>query len=187
MQASQNWRWVFNPESQQLSIELGDGLVHTCPYKTSKLISMHAMNAAFNLEDAVAFQEMFDVLSSYDHWAPAQILQVSLNHVIFKRFGRPQMPQSWHFQQQTQAPEYPLQKGALVELNSGLTSATFVILNLEGEFAECMLLDKRMELSEIKSLAEFEVVKVLTNRLQASRLLQSASPKNADGSLRQRA
>lgn len=187
MQASQNWRWVFNPESQQLSIELGDGLVHSCPYKASKLIAMHAMNAAFNLEDAVEFQEMFDVLSGYDRWAPTQIAQVALNHTIFRRFGRPQMPQSWHFQQQTQAPDYHLQKGALVELNSGLTSSTFVILGIEGEFAECMLLDKRMELSEIKSLSEFDVVKVLTNRLQASRLIQSENPKNSDGSLRQRA
>ncbi len=187
MQASQNWRWVFNPEAQQLSIELGDGLVHSCPYKTSKLISMHAMNAAFTLEDAVEFQEIFDVLSNYDRWSPMQIAQIALNHTIIRRFGRPQMPQSWHFQQQTQTPGYPLQKGVLVELNSGMASATFVILSMEGEFAECMLLDKHMELSEIKSLSEFDVVKVLTNRLQSSRIIQPEREQNSGGSVRQRA
>lgn len=187
MQASQNWRWVFNPETQQLSIELGDGLVHACPYKTSKLISMHAMNAAFTLEDAVEFQEVFDVLSGYERWSPMQIVQIALNHTIIRRFGRPQMPQSWHFQQQTQAPDYHLQKGVLVELNSGMASATFVILGVDGEFAECMLLDKQMELSEIKSLSEFDVVKVLINRLQASRIIQPENKPISGDSLRQRA
>src|SRR5690606_7039511 len=79
------------------------------------------------------------------------------------RFGRPQMPQSWHFQQSDEL--LPSDK-RLCELNSGFDSGVFYILNADEQFANCMLLSSELVISDIKRLKAFETVKVLLNRLQ---------------------
>lgn len=172
MHASQHWRWIFDPETQQLSVELDHGLVHKCPYKPSRLIPMNPLHAAFTMEDAECFQEFYDVLSAYELWDPMLLTQAALNRTILERFGRPQMPQSWYFQSATEAPNYQLDVGALVELNSGLENALFAIIAIDDEFAECMLLVSSMTLSEVKQIQQFDSVKVLRNRLQPSHYLQ---------------
>lgn len=174
MQASSAWRWVYNPEQQQLSIELGDGLSHLCPYKASRLAPLYAMNAAFTLEDAQAFQTVYDGLHAFDRWSPMVIMQAALNHAILQRFGRPQMPQSWHFQQSEQQTLTAFEVGTPICLNSGFANAEFVLVTADDEFAECMLLESSMALSEIKQIRQFDVIKVLHNRLQEHPLLSSS-------------
>ncbi|RUO41077.1 cell division protein [Pseudidiomarina aestuarii] len=174
MQASSAWRWVYNPEQQQLSIELGDGLSHPCPYKTSRLAPLYAMNAAFTLEDAQAFQTIYDALHALDRWSPMLIMQAALNNAILQRFGRPQMPQSWHFQQAEDTVFDQFEAGVPVCLNSGFANAEFVLLAADDEFAECMLLDESMALSEIKEIRQFDVIKVLHNRMQEHPLMRSS-------------
>lgn len=117
-------------------------------------------------------KEFYDVLSAYELWDPMLLTQAALNRTILERFGRPQMPQSWYFQSATEAPNYQLDVGALVELNSGLENALFAIIAIDDEFAECMLLVSSMTLSEVKQIQQFDSVKVLRNRLQPSHYLQ---------------
>lgn len=172
MHASQHWRWVYDPEAKQLLVELDHGLVHKCPYKASRLTPLNPMHAAFSMEDAACFQEFYDVLSTYELWDPMLLTQAALNRTILEHFGRPQMPQSWYFQSCSETPNYPLDVGALVELNSGIETGVFVIMNIDDEFAECMLLSSSITLSEVKVMQQFDSVKVLINRLQASHYLQ---------------
>ncbi|WP_157981078.1 cell division protein ZapC domain-containing protein [Pseudidiomarina insulisalsae] len=172
MHASQHWRWVYDPETQQLTVELDHGLVHKCPYKASRLIPMNPIHAAFTTEDASCFQEFYDALSAYELWDPMLLTQAAINRTILERFGRPQMPQSWYFQNCSEVPNYPLEVGALVELNSGIETAIFVLTAIDEEFAECMLLGSSMTLSEVKVMQQFDSVKVLLNRLQPSHYLQ---------------
>jgi cell division protein ZapC len=133
---------------------------------------MNPLHAAFTMEDAACFQEFYDTLSAYDLWDPMLLTQAALNRTILEHFGRPQMPQSWYFQSCTEAPNYALEVGALVELNSGIETAVFTIINIDDEFAECMLLGSSMTLSEVKEMQQFDSVKVLLNRLQPSHYLQ---------------
>lgn len=175
MQASSAWRWVYNPEQEQLSIELGDGLSHTCPYKASRLAPLYAMNASFTLEDAQAFQSIYDGLHALERWSPTVIMQAALNQAIWQRFGRPQMPQSWHFQQCDEESVSPIEPGVPICLNSGFANAEFVVVQADEEFAECMLLEASMALSEIKQIRQFDIIKVLHNRLQVHPVLQSTT------------
>lgn len=176
MQASQNWRWVVDPRDSQLRIVLDDQREHICPYKTSRLVPIGPLNASFTVADAEAFEQFSEALGSCQVFAPEIILAASLNFLIISHFGRPQMPQSWYFQQQSQALTEAVQNGALVELNSGLASATFAIVSQADDVTECMLLDEQMALSEIKTLRQFDVIKVLNNRLQPSSLTRGNQP-----------
>jgi cell division protein ZapC len=176
VQASQNWRWVFDPRDPQLRIVLDNQHEHVCPYKTSRLVPIGPLNTSFSVADAEAFEQFSEALQYTQTLSSALILSASLNYLIINHFGRPQMPQSWYFQLQNQPLSYPTQLGSLVELNSGLASATFAIVSQRDDVSECMLLDHEMLVSEIKTLRQFDVIKVVNSRLQpASAMLVDTS------------
>lgn len=174
--ASQNWRWLLDPRDHQLKILLDNQHEHLCPYKSSRLVPLGPLNASFSVTDAEAYEAFSSALASHQILPPELIVQASLNYLIIMQFGRPQMPQSWYFQQQTSAPQYDLSVGTLIELNSGIATATFALVNSHDGVSECMLLDLQMPLSEIKTLRQFDVIKVLNNRLQPATALAEQSP-----------
>lgn len=171
MHASQNWRWVFDPRDSQLRILLDNQQEHLCPYKNSRLVPIGPLNTSFSVADAEAFEQFSEALQSSHTFADEVILAASLNYLIMTHFGRPQMPQSWYFQQQNQPLRYIAEVGSLIGLNSGLDSATFAIVSQYDDVSECMLLDQKMSLSEIKTLQQFDVIKVLNNRLQPAAVI----------------
>lgn len=166
MQATKEWRWVYEPE-QQLKVILNNELEHIAPFKAARLVPLHPINEAFSTEDALNFQNLYEGLERYEEVPPLLRFQASLNHVIFQRFGRPQMPQSWYFQCAEQPLAEVPEVGQLVNLNSGLAEALCVICATTTDFIECMVLSDSFPLSEIKELAQFEVIKVMPNRLQS--------------------
>ncbi|RUO61192.1 cell division protein ZapC [Pseudidiomarina marina] len=166
MHATSQWRWVYDPDQQQLQIELEQGLIHIAPYKASRLVPLHAMNAAFSMEDAATFQSFYDALEASQRLSPNVMFEAALNHTIYQRYGRPQMPQSWYFQTAEVALDHEPEVGLLVRLNSGLADVLCAVCSIEGEFVECMVLAELFPLSDIKSLRQFDVIKVMPNRLQ---------------------
>lgn len=181
MHAIAQWHWVYDPDQQQLQIELEQGIVHTAPYKSSRLVPLHAMRAAFSTEDAEQFQSFYDALESSGIVAAQTALEASLNHLIFSRYGRPQMPQSWYFQSAEKAP-ISLAVGQLVSLNSGMAESICAVTSTDGEFVECMVLSSEFPLSDIKTLRQFDVIKVMPNRLQA---LHESHQSSTDSHLKQ--
>src|SRR5690554_2537913 len=139
------------------------------------------MRAAFSTEDAEQFQLFYDALENSGHISAKIAVEASLNYLIFTRFGRPQMPQSWYFQVTDNAPE-SMTVGQLVSLNSGLAEALCAVTSAEGEFIECMVLSGEFPLSDIKTLHQYEVIKVMPNRLQS--LIKTAD-KQPDNHLKQ--
>lgn len=176
MHATSQWRWIYDPEQQLLQIELEQGVFHNAPYKASKLVPLHAMNAAFSMEDADAFQCFFDALEATNRLSPTIILEASLNHTIYQRFGRPQMPQSWYFQTAERPLEDKLEIGSLVRLNSGLADVLCAISTIDGEFVECLVLAEEFPLSDIKTLRQYDVIKVMPNRLQPAFSQSQSTP-----------
>src|SRR5690606_606652 len=92
------WRWLYHADDEQLLIKLAEGLVHPAPFKASRLVPLKPMDEPFSLEDATNFQTLFDQLEASDLVSPQIAFTAALNHTIYQRFGRPQMPQSWYFQ-----------------------------------------------------------------------------------------
>jgi cell division protein ZapC len=161
---SAQWFWCYNPEQKQLAIDTGDGEPLVLPYKPQQLVNIGFSQQGFDVEDANAYQQVLEFLQSYHQNAlPVEPHKAALCALGFCRFGCPQMPQSWHFQK-SDLEQWPQQR-QLCELNSGFDQGLFLILEMDDEFASCMLLSKRMQVSAIKTLRQFQVMKVLNNRL----------------------
>src|SRR5690606_39225278 len=114
-----------------------------------RLVPLHAMRAAFSTDDATQFQDFCEALENSGLISAQIAFEASLNYLIFSRYGRPQMPQSWYFQtaEHTRA---SVALGQLVALNSGLAERVCVVTSVDGEFVECMVLGGDFPLSDIK-------------------------------------
>lgn len=157
------WCWLYN-DAQQLAIDMGNGSPFVLPYKPKQLVNIGFQRQAFDIDDANAYQQILEALQHYSsETLPVDVNDAALCAVAFNRFGCPQMPQSWHFQK-SDLDEWPQQRH-LCELNSGFDQGLFLILDIDDEFASCMLLSERMQVSNIKNLHQFQVMKVLNNRL----------------------
>lgn len=163
MQDAMQWCWLYNDE-QQLAIETGTGEAIVLPYKPKQLVNITFEQQAFDIDDANAYQKIVEALQNYrPDSLPVEAQKAALCAIAFNRFGCPQMPQSWHFQKSDL--EQWSQERHLCELNSGFDQGLFMIIDIDDEFASCMLLNNTMQVSNIKTLRQFQVIKVLNNRL----------------------
>jgi len=173
VRASEQWFWRYDEKSEQLSIVLEHDLVHHVPFRASRLVAMLAGDYPFDTDDADVFNSSYDYLEATGQFSATVLIESALNITAWHRFGRPQMPQSWHFQQNQR--EFPLQK-QLCELNSGFKNGVFYVVERDEEFAVCMLLDTELLVSDIKLLKRFDTVKVLLNRMQ----IAACDPQDSD-------
>lgn len=158
------WCWIYQPEQQQLAIKTGQDDLFVLPYKPQQLINISFEQQAFSVEDASTYQQVIESLERYsDGTFDAELKNIGLCALGFLRFGCPQMPQSWHFQK-SDLKEWDSSR-VLCELNSGFDQGLFLIIEVDDQFASCLLLDQSMQISEIKRLGQFQVIKVLHNRL----------------------
>ncbi|WP_425319876.1 cell division protein ZapC domain-containing protein [Idiomarina fontislapidosi] len=169
LELNQHMCWLYDDNAQPLSIQTGDGAPFRLPYKHKQLVNVDFTSAPFNIEDLTLLQNFVDVLEGYStEELGSSTEQAALCATAFVRFGCPQMPQSWHFQKSNideWAPERHI-----CELNSGFDDGLFLIIERDEEFASCLLLSKDMQLSPIKTLKQYHVIKVLHNRLLPSTL-----------------
>ncbi|MDV6315122.1 cell division protein ZapC domain-containing protein [Idiomarina sp. HP20-50] len=164
MESESHWLWLFNTEKGKLCVKLNEADVFETPYKPSQLVNIHFSEQLMDIEDATTFQKVSEVLESCPaDKIPCEPAEAALNAAAWERFGKPQMPQSWHFQK-SDITEWPAER-SLCELNSGFDQGLFLILEADDEFATCLLLNKGMQLSAIKSLRQYHVIKVTLNRL----------------------
>ena len=177
MHVNIQWQWFCEPATKHLGIQLESGTAHLCPYKASRLIPLYPLQASLTTDEAQLFQEFTECLEEVSSLIETSIQQpcnsdwvqaAGLNLLIIQRFGRPQLPQSWYFQEAliAEQTQQELKLGALVQLNSGLQQGLCVVLQQDGEFAECMVLGAEFVLSDVKTLRQFDVFKVMINRLQ---------------------
>ena len=161
MQDVMQWRWLFDSQ-QQLAIDTGNGddASYRLPYKPQQLVNIAFTEQPFDIDDANAYQSWLETLQQYsdDDSLAVDAHQAALCAVAFIRFGCPQMPQSWHFQK-SDLEQWPAER-TLCELNSGFDQGVFLILDIDDEFASCMLLSPSMQVSAIKTLRQFQVMKV---------------------------
>ena len=158
------WRWLYDAATQQLAIDEGHEAVRTLPYKPQQLVNISFTAQSLDIDDATTYQTVVEALQAYEQdGLPADPHAAAVCAVAFERFGCPQMPQSWHFQKSDL--EQWSSERVLCELNSGFDQGLFLILSIDEEFANCLLLSDSMQLSNIKTLPQFHVIKVLNNRL----------------------
>lgn len=174
MQESADLSWQYDHQNERLFAVGANDYSLLLPYKSQQLVNMTITEEPFSIENASQYQELVDVLSAYPEGSiDADVEEAALCAVGFTQFGCPQMPQSWHFQK-SDLEQWPIER-QLCELNSGFDQGLFLIIDIDDEFASCMLLSEQMKLSAIKEVAQFHVIKVLNNRLLPATIDLAAS------------
>lgn len=154
------WYWYI--EKHTLCISLGDDLQFTTAYNLDKLVNTPHKQRLFNMADFECYLHLAEKLEeSGIALSGAQTTQVLLNACAANAFHKPITPKSWYFE---------VQENFGVNRQLGLTEGKFgnglmLVLDQEYSTVTCMLLSPELQLNETKSMRQFQLIKVMSNRL----------------------
>ncbi|WP_115718646.1 cell division protein ZapC domain-containing protein [Gallaecimonas mangrovi] len=175
LEPAHNWVWQFDQQQNQLAIELG-GLLFMTPYGSKWLIPDARLGGGFDVDDAQYYETVIDALAPYDNLSDPQRVQVALNACAIRRFAKPSMPKSWFFAENPQ-PVATAQGPALVSLQTAFgRGQCLAVESYDSNATLCMLLDGPLGLSDSQTLDNFQVVKVMNNRLWPSKWQRLSDP-----------
>ncbi|MFO6425387.1 cell division protein ZapC [Motilimonas sp. KMU-193] len=158
-----NWLWKIDNKTSQLTLELGDDLVFQPYLNRKKMVPFYQTVQPFSVDDAAIYYQLLDQLSQHDLANAVKVYWI-LNAITAVRFHKPMMPQSWFFK--TQSGFYQASQGELIGLtcNAGHT-ARYLVLESNSQISLCMLVDQQHEFSQHKTLQQFDVIKVMNDRV----------------------
>ena len=162
LQASQKWNWIACAKSNALMLDMGNEMMFCTPYKIRNLTNDVLSNPAFSLTDANFYQQVFAYLDGFKLWNEPQICQISLNATAVKHYLKPILTKSWFFETY-QGCEPSVD--AIVQLQSKKQMGQFLIVDYTSEGSVCICLEKEYWLDDNFKLQQFEVIKVLNDRI----------------------
>ena len=162
LQAQQYWQWQFCEQHNALLLDMGD-MQFATPFKARQLTDEAFTNPNFNLQDADFYQQVCQYLSTFALWNDAQICQIALNATAVKHYLKPMLAKSWFF---TPYSGSELNQEAVVQLTSNAQSGQFLIVDCDQHASVCLYLEPQFALDENLFLMQFEVIKVLNDRIE---------------------
>ncbi|WP_404340235.1 cell division protein ZapC domain-containing protein [Pseudoalteromonas mariniglutinosa] len=162
LQASKQWKWLACVTKNRLLVDLDQDMQLCTPYKLRQLTDAALLEPNFSLADAAFYQEVYQYLDTFSLWSPAQLCQIALNATAVKYHLKPVLAKSWFFNEYTGV-EPSVE--AIVQLNSVVQQGEFLIVEHSDDASLCINLSEHFQLDENLSLAQFEVIKVLNNRI----------------------
>ena len=160
-----DWQWVYDQQKALLTLQMDD-IVIDIVYKSSMLVLPSKMPIPFTVEDVARYIELFEhpALNGY---APDFACKIILHILAIESFHKPIMPKSWLFSHAivNSANNIDLMSHVMLTATGGKESAHYLVLEDEKEFALCMLIDQIHQLSERKSLLQFQIIKVTIDKL----------------------
>ena len=162
LQASKQWQWITCPNKNRLLLDLNDDMQLCTPYKLRQLTDSVFKNPRFSLEDAAFYEQVYNYLDGFELWSAAKICQISLNATAVKYHLKPVLAKSWFFEEYT-GTEPSVE--AIVKLISKAQTGDFLIVEHCPDASICLNLSETFKLDENLSLAQFEVIRILNNRV----------------------
>jgi cell division protein ZapC len=160
LQPKTDWYWYI--QQHTLCISLGNDLQFTTAYNLDKLVNTPHKHSLFSLANSECYLHLADKLEESGlPLSGAQITQILLNACAALAFHKPLSPKSWHFEVQESFGVYKQLAVLEGKVGKGL------VLALEHEYSTvtCMLLSAELQLNETKSLKQFQLIKVMSDRL----------------------
>ena len=162
LQASAQWNWYACSQSNTLRLDMGPEMAFCTPYKLRQLTDLAFDNPHFNLRDAEFYQQVTSYLANLGCWSPSQICQIALNATAAKFYLKPVLAKSWFFTPYLGS--LPSTE-AIVNLQSVSDSGQFLIVDHSEHASLCLCLENLFSLDENLSLKQFEVIRVLNDRI----------------------
>lgn len=162
LQASAKWNWYACHTNKCLMLDLGDEMEFCTAFKLRLLTDDVLLNPRFNLRDAEFYQQVSTYLTSFELWNGAQICQIAINATAAKFYLKPVLTKSWFFK--SYSGSVPSTE-AIVLLHSKAATGQFLIVDHNEQASLCLNLEGNFQLDENLSLQQFEVIRVLNDRI----------------------
>ncbi len=165
LQPSNHWQWQLDGD-KRLLLDIDPQMAFTTAYNKKQLTMEVLSDTAFSLEDAIYYEDISEKLKSSGHWSVPEAVQIALNATAVKRYYKPMMPKSWFFKTNQSACQFGECVDELtVLLYSEVEVGRFLVIERSDNASVCMLLDESLALSEDKTMAQFDIIKVMNDRL----------------------
>ncbi len=162
LQASRQWKWIPCSASNLLLLELNPKAQLRTPFKLRQLTNSALDGGCFSLQDAAFYEQVCSYLKGFNILSDEEICHIALNATAAKFQLKPQLAKSWFFKFYTGS--VPSTE-AIVKLTSAEQSGQFLIIECQDSGSLCMNLEATFKLDENLSLKQFEVIKVLNDRI----------------------
>jgi cell division protein ZapC len=168
LQPSNQWQWQFNQTDNQLLLDIDSSMAFTTAYKQKHLTNEIFNDTSFNLDDADYYQKISSELQDLGYWSTPEVVQIALNATAAQRYYKPTMPKSWFFKtNQTDihlnSPSKQPQTTCLLYTERGY--GRFLVVEHGDCASVCMLLDESLLLTDSKELNQFDIIKVMNDRV----------------------
>jgi len=155
-----NWYWYT--QQQKLCVSLGDDLEFVTAFSLPMLLNTPKEPMLFSLENSACYLSLADKLQRSDlRRSPAQMTQILLNATAALTFHKPLSPKSWFFSAQDTFGAHK----QLAFLENEYGKGVVLVISEEYGAITCMLLSDSLQLNQHKSLVQFQLIKVMANRL----------------------
>ncbi|MCU4676176.1 cell division protein ZapC [Catenovulum sp. 2E275] len=173
LQAKADWYWWFDEQSQTLRLNMTE-FVFVSACKAKKLIPDAKQTRPFSIEDNQTYCEFYNTITEQLNISEAGAVQIALNALAQHHFVLDEQPKSWYFLPQRHPRQDLFEQVVLIQ--SQFESGTFFILEECQDCAKVMLLSQSLQLTESKSLQQFDVIKVMNNRISSLISTQNTYP-----------
>ena len=161
-QASKQWKWIACAKRNRLLVDLDQDMQLCTPFKLRQLTDTVDHHNHFSLDDAAFYQQVYQYLDGFKIYNPAELCQISLNATAAKFYLKPVLTKSWFFQEYTGS-EPSVE--AIIKLSSAVQTGEFLIVEHSSDASLCINLSEHFKLDENLHLNQFEVIRVLNNRV----------------------
>ncbi|MCK8045512.1 cell division protein ZapC [Shewanella sp. 1CM18E] len=158
-----DWQWGYNEKHEVLSVSLGDDMEFLSPYGLKTLIPDAKQPLEFSVEHAKFYIDLVDRLSKSLSLNDALIVQIALNATAAHFLLKPQMPKSWFFNVSHQCVYSEV--GKLLQLTTSEHSVIALVIESGLQASLMMIMSAECRLTDVKSLTQFETIKVMNDRL----------------------
>ncbi|MFT5788644.1 MAG: cell division protein ZapC [Shewanella sp.] len=157
------WQWGYNETYGVLTVSLGSDMEFLSPYKLKSLIPDAKITTKFSVEHAKFYIALVDRLSKTLSLNDALIVQIALNATAGHFLLKPQMPKSWFFEVSHEC--VYSDTGKIFQLRTSEHSVPVMVIESGLQASLVMILSQECRLTDSKTLAQFETIKVMHNRL----------------------
>ena len=170
LQPTHSWQWQYNQADNQLLLDIDPTMAFTTAYRKKHLTQEIYRDTSFSVEDAHYYQLICAKIQTLTQFSTAKAVQIALNATAAQRYFKPTMPRSWFFKTNqmsafSEAKEVQFTAGCQCVLYTTEGYGLFMVVDVSENASLCMLLDDELMLNESQSMSQFEIIKVMNDRL----------------------
>lgn len=175
LQASMEWSWTADITRNRLLLDMSSTMQLCTPFKLRQLSDSALQGENFSLEHAHFYEQVSSYLSSFNLWSEAVVCQIALNATAARFLLKPTLAKSWFFNEYSGS--VPSTE-AIISLSSKSQTGQFLIVECGRDASLCMCLEDTFQLDANLCLGQYEVIKVLNDRIHPI-LIHQAQQKRA--------